>query len=150
MAEVFGITNIIVSQSIVGGTYGAAASRGIPAILSEAGGVGQLEEQDVATLQRGVRNVLRLLGVTPGAPEPVPQPTRLSRFVWLRSEHTGCWYPSLRAGDRVTEGQPIGVIKDYWGDVLAEHKAPASGVVIFIVTSLAINPTDPLIGIGAT
>ncbi len=150
MAEAFGISNIIVSQSIAGGTYGAAASRGIPAILSEAGGVGQLEEKDVATLLRGVRNVLRLLGVVPGAPEPVPPPTRLSKFVWLRSEHTGCWYPSVRAGDRVTEGQPIGVIKDYWGDVLAEHKAPASGVVIFIVTSLAINPTDPLVGIGAT
>jgi predicted deacylase len=150
MAEAFGIPNVIVSQSIAGGTYGAAASLGIPAILAEAGGVGQLEERDVATLMRGVRNVLRLLGVIPGAPEPVPAPTRLTRFVWLRSEHTGCWYPSVRAGDRVSEGQPIGVIKDYWGDVLAAHTAPAGGVVLFVVTSLAINPTDPLIGIGAT
>ena len=150
MAEAFGISNIIVSQSIAGGTYGAAASRGIPAILSEAGGVGQLEEPDVAILVRGVRNVLRLLGVVPGAPEPVAPPTRLSKFVWLRSEHTGCWYPSVRAGDRVNEGERIGVTKDYWGDVLAEHKAPATGVVIFIVTSLAISPTDPLIGVGAS
>ncbi len=150
MAEAFGIPNIIVSQSIAGGTYGAAASRGIPAILAEAGGIGQLDERDVATLLRGVRNVLRLLGVTPGAPEPVPPATFLSRFVWLRSEHTGCWYPSVRAGERVTEGQTIGVIKNYWGDVLVEHKAPASGVALFVVTSLAISPTDPLVGIGAT
>jgi len=150
MAEAFGISNIIVSQSIAGGTYGAAATRGIPAILSEAGGVGQLEEPDVAILVRGVRNVLRLLGVVPGAPEPAAPPTRLARFVWARSEHTGCWYPSVRAGDRVNEGERIGVIKDYWGDVLAEHKAPASGVVIFIVTSLAITPNDPLIGVGAS
>lgn len=149
MAEAFGIPDIVVSQSIAGSTHGAAASRGIPAILSEAGGVGQLEERDVAILLRGVRNVLRLLGVVPGAPDPAPPPTRLSRFVWLRSEQAGCWYPLVRAGDRVSEGQTIGAIKDYWGDVLAEYKAPASGMVIFVVTSLAINPTDPLIGIGA-
>jgi predicted deacylase len=149
MAECFGISNIIISQSISGGTYGVAASRGIPAILSEAGGVGQLDEGNVAILLRGVRNVLRLLGVTPGAPEPAPALHVMTQFVWLRSEHAGCWYPSVRAGEHVTAGQVIGVIKDYWGDVLVEHRAPASGVVIFVVTSLAINPTDPLVGIGA-
>ena len=150
MAEAFGIPNIIVSQSIAGGTYGVAASRGVPAILAEAGGVGQLDEGNVAILLRGARNVLRLLGVTPGTPEPMPPANFMSKFVWLRSEHTGCWYPSVRDGERVTEGQIIGVIKSYWGDVVAEHRAPASGVVLFVVTSLAINPTDPLVGIGVT
>ncbi len=148
MAESFGISNIIVSQSISGGTYGIAASRGIPAILSEAGGVGQLDEGSVAILMRGVRNVLRLLGVTPGVSEPVPPLNIMTKFVWLRSEHAGCWYPAVRAGEHVTEGQMIGVIKNYWGDVLVEHRAPAGGVVIFVVTSLAINPIDPLVGIG--
>lgn len=70
------------------------------------------------------------------------------QFVWLRSEHTGCWYPAVRSGERVSKGQVVGVIMDYWGDVLVEHRAPASGVTLFVVTSLAINPTDPLLGVG--
>jgi hypothetical protein len=149
MAEAYGISNIVVSQSIVGGTYGAAASRGVAAILTEAGGVGQLDEASVAVHLKGLRNVLRLLRVLPGTPEPVPPPTIHSRVVWLRSGHTGCWYPSVYAGQRVNEGQVIGRIKDYWGDVLAEHRAPAAGIILFVVTSLAISPTDPLVGIGA-
>ncbi len=150
MAEAYGIPRIIRSQAIAGGTYGAATGRGVPAILTEAGGVGQLDEPSVTLHLKGLRNVLRLLGVLPGKPEPVPPATHFTQFAWLRSEHTGCWYPSVRGGERVTQGQLVGVIKDYWGDLLAEQRAPASGVVLFVVTSLAINPTDPLVGIGAT
>jgi predicted deacylase len=148
MAETFGIPHIMVSESIAGGTYGAAAARGVPAILAEAGGVGQLDEESVAVHLRGLRNVLRLLGTLPGGPEPVAPPVRLTRFDWLRAEHAGCWYPAVRAGERVTQGRTVGLVKDYWGETLAEPRAPSDGVVLFVVTSLAINPTDPLAGIG--
>lgn len=150
MAEAYGTPYIIASQSIAGGTYGAAAGRGVPAILAEAGGQGQLDEPSVAVHLKGLRNVLRLLGVLPGKPDPVPPATHFTQFAWLRSEHTGCWYPAVHAGERVTQGQVVGVIRDYWGDLLTEHRAPASGVVLFVATSLAINPTDPLLGVGAT
>jgi predicted deacylase len=148
MAEAFGISNIIMSNSIAGGTYGAAATRGIPAILSEAGGEGRLDEPSVDILSRGLDNVLRLLGVLSGKPEPGPAARYMIQFAWLRSEHLGCWYPSVRAGERVAVDDVVGVIKDYWGEPIVEVRAPAGGVVLFIVTSLAINPTDPLVGIG--
>jgi predicted deacylase len=148
MADAFGIPHIIASDSITGGTYGAAAARGVPAILAEAGGVGQLDEESVAVHLRGLRNVLRLVGALPGAPEPVAPTVRLSRFDWLRAEHTGCWYPAVRAGERVVAGQSVGVVRDYWGETLAEPRVPADGTVLFVVTSLAITPTDPLVGIG--
>jgi hypothetical protein len=48
----------------------------------------------------------------------------------------------------VTEGQVIGTVKDYFGQTLAEYRAPASGVVLFAVTSLAMNAGDPLIAVG--
>ncbi len=148
MAEAFGLPYVVTSQARAGNTYAGAASVGVPAILAEAGGMGQLEESSVALLLRGLANVSLLLGILPGSPKPAPRPTVFSRFDWLCSEHRGCWYPAVRAGDQVREGQLIGVIKDYWGDTLTEHRAPADGVVLFVVTSLAINPTDPLVGVG--
>jgi len=39
-------------------SYAAAAEKGIPAILAEAGGVGQMQENAVETLTRGVINVM--------------------------------------------------------------------------------------------
>ena len=42
-------------------SYAAAMDKGIPAILAEAGGVGQMQEEAVALLSRGVINVMRHL-----------------------------------------------------------------------------------------
>ena len=44
-------------------SYAAAAEKGIPAILAEAGGVGQMQEEAVELLFRGVINVMRHLGM---------------------------------------------------------------------------------------
>jgi hypothetical protein len=49
----------------------------------------------------------------------------------------------------VTEGQSIGELRDYFGDTLAHVVAPIGGVVLYRVTSLAVDQGDPLVGIGA-
>jgi predicted deacylase len=67
----------------------------------------------------------------------------------MTSAHTGCWYPAVRAGQQVEEGQPLGELRDYFGEPLAQITAPAEGVVLFRVTSLAIDAGDPLLAIGA-
>lgn len=47
-------------------SYAAAAEKGIPAILAEAGGVGQMQEEAVELLVNGVVNVMRHLGMIAG------------------------------------------------------------------------------------
>ena len=42
-------------------SYAAAAEKGVPSILAEAGGVGQMQEEAVAFLSQGVINVMRHL-----------------------------------------------------------------------------------------
>ncbi len=44
-------------------SYAAAGEKGIPAVLAEAGGVGQMQEDAVALLSLGVINVMRHLGM---------------------------------------------------------------------------------------
>jgi uncharacterized protein len=44
-------------------SYAAAAEKGVPSILAEAGGIGQLQEEAVALLFHGVINVMRHLGM---------------------------------------------------------------------------------------
>lgn len=148
MAEVYGIKYVVARNSVAGGTYGAASAVGVPCILTEAGEVGQLTEENTLIHLEGCRNVLKHLGVLPGAPTPVEPIVLLRDFPWVRAEQDGCWYPAVKTGQMVTEGQSIGTVKDYFGQTLAEYRAPASGVVLFVVTSLAMNAGDPLIAVG--
>jgi predicted deacylase len=149
MAEVYGIPYVVASDSVAGGTYGAAAAAGIPCILTEAGQCGQLDDADTQIHLRGLRNVLKLLGVIPGQPEPVAPVHKLEHFPWVRAGQAGCWYPAVKVGEQVAAGAPVGEIRDYFGKVLEAYTAPAAGVVMFVVTSLAINVDDPLVAIGA-
>lgn len=92
---------------------------------------------------------MRYLEMLPGGkPQPVST-TLLERFLWLRSEHEGFWYPSVGVNAKVKAGEKVGAVKNYEGKILQDAISPADGVVLFIVTSLAINQNDPLLAVGA-
>jgi hypothetical protein len=130
-------------------TSSAAAQAGIPAIIAEAGGRGQLEESAVQLLVDGVRNVCRLLGMLPGDPDPPRVAQRLvGSFVWLRSAHEGWWDAAVAAGDEVAAGALLGRVRNLWGDPLEEIEAPKDGVILFITTSPAVAADGLLLGLG--
>jgi uncharacterized protein len=148
MAKAFGIP-ILVSSETPGGTYSSAAQAGIPAILTEAGGQGIWTEEDVRAHTDGLDRLMRHLKMIDGPPPPPVACTLLSRFLWRRSDHDGFWYPAVAVNDEVTAGQQLGVVKDWEGRILQRATAEADGRVLFVVSSLAINRTDPLLAVGA-
>jgi hypothetical protein len=148
MAEAFGI-RYLVSSETKGAAFSAAAGAGIPSILAEAGGQGIWTPDDVWAHTSGLDRLMRHLGLLAGEePTPVTH-VILERFLWLRSDHDGFWYPGVQVGESVRQGQTIGAVKDHEGRVLQSAVSPADGRVLFLVTSLAINAADPLLAVGA-
>jgi uncharacterized protein len=148
MAKVFGIRYLVASVN-PGSTIAAAASAGIPAILTESGGQGVWTAEQVADHTNGLERLMRYLKMVPGsAPEPTPF-ALLEQFLWLRSEHEGLWYPQVGVGETVSAGQEVGYVKDWEGNVLQAGVSPGEGTVLFIVSSLAIHEGDPLFAVGA-
>jgi predicted deacylase len=148
MAIAYGLDHIVVGP-LPGSTTTAAASLGIPAVLGEVGGQGRWPDEDVALHEAGLRRALMAAGLVAVAPdEPRRTPTWRERDVWLRSEATGCWLPAVACGDRVEAGQRLGEVQDAFGRTLQWVEAPMSGIVLFMVTSLAMNAGDPLLAIA--
>src|SRR5947207_309966 len=117
-------------------SYAGAAEKGIPAILAEAGGVGQLQQDAVEMLVNGVGRVmkhLKMLGEGQALETSASTTsTILTRFEWVYTKHAGMWYPNIVAGDFVKEKQEIGHIGDLFGDVLEKIVSPVNGVVLFL------------------
>ncbi len=148
MAKIFGI-HFLVGSEVPGSTVWAASAAGIPSILPESGGQGIWSPEDVRWHANGLNRLMRHLKmISGGAPEPVAF-TLLERFLWLRSDHAGFWYPAVGVNEAVKAGQNLGCVKDCEGTVLQTAVSPSDGVVLFIVSSLAINRTDPLLAVGA-
>ncbi len=147
LAKAFGIELLVTSDS-PGTTCTEAAKAGIPSILAEASGQGLWPEEEVERLRLGVERVMQHMEMLAGT--PVSRPTRLlTEFAWLRAEFAGFWYPFVKAGDKVKNAQSIGQIKTLVGETVQEVSSSIDGIVLFSVSSLAINKGDPLYGIGA-
>ncbi|MCT2537093.1 M14 family metallopeptidase [Aquibacillus koreensis] len=149
MASLFDIDYVIGSSGQVpGSTYGCAAEQGTPAIIAEAGQQGILSEEHSVQLQDGVKNILVSLELLEGEVKQ-SQSTYISVFDWYRSDFQGLWYPSVVIGQSVTKGQVLGKLTNEFGETVKEIISNTEGVVLFLVSSLAINDNDPLLAVGA-
>jgi predicted deacylase len=129
--------------------YGAAAQRGVPAILAESGGRGLPLEPDVQRHVDGVLNIWRSLGLlTDAPPVPVTPPHLLARNEWLRSPHEGIFLCRVQPGDAVSENQVLGEMVDLLGNHLGDVTSPANGLILFTVTSPAIKKDGLLLAVG--
>jgi predicted deacylase len=148
LAGAYGLRYLLIGPS-PGTTTTAAATLGIPAVLAEVGGQGRWPAEDVALHAAGFRRLLRAAGLVDDAPdEPRHATTTLPQEAWMRATTTGYWHPALEVGDRVTAGTVVGEVQDAFGTVLERPAAPIDGVVIFLVSSLAMNAGDPLLALA--
>ncbi len=148
LAEAFGLPDIVASE-VKGATVGAAADIGIPAVLAEVGGQGVWRSDEVQQMHDGLLRSLAHMDLIDTNAPPAPATRVLSEFAWLRSEHDGLWHPTCEVGDTVTKGQHVGEVVDYLGNLVQTAVSPATGTVLFLVTTLAMNKSDPLLAVGA-
>jgi len=153
MAVAFGLPYVVrqvtEGSAIAGTTSSAAAAAGVPAIIAEAGGCGLVDEDAIRLLMSGVANLLKELKMLPGDPEPPRRPIRsVARFLWLRSTNEGWWDAAVKPGDEVVASSAVGLVRNLYGDVLEEVRAPEDGVILFITTSPAVSAEGLLLGLG--
>jgi predicted deacylase len=129
------------------GTMGAlAAARGKPTVVAELGGGYVLDEEYVEMGVRGVRNVMKHLGMLDGAPERPARQTVVPEITTLRPGHGGLLYSQLTTGhinQEIPKGTLLGrVVSPYTFETLEELRAPFERNVILLLRS-GITPVNP-------
>jgi hypothetical protein len=131
------------------GSIGAAANVGTPGFLAELGQCGRWSNEEVDQYKSAVLNVLRSFEVVSG--EVKEQKVEfLEKMLVSTATVDGCWYPSVKLEDRVKKDQYLGEIRDFFGEVKASYSAESDGIVLYLVTSLAITKSEPLAAIGVS
>jgi predicted deacylase len=126
----------------------ATRELGIPHINLEAGGGVWRRPEIIATMTRGMENVIRHLGILPGEPEQLPDRVYLRQSRMLSSTTGGLWRGRVRVGDHVTSGQPLGAVVDLLNQPLETIHAPADGFVQDLKTWPKVWPGDWLVLVG--
>jgi predicted deacylase len=129
----------------MGSITSQAARQGIVSILAEAGSNGTLDPADVAIHQRGMRNVMRHLGMIPGEPEAAAETIHPTGQFVVSAQRGGLLRLSIGIGAELSEGQEIGTVVNLFGEVVERLHAPSAGIARLIWAYKAVNTGDPVV-----
>jgi predicted deacylase len=141
-AKAFGLPLVWGTPGLPGRSLSAAGEHGVPAIYVEITGEGRCRAADVERYVHGLRQLLAHLAIAGERLEVYdPQwfvedqrPGAGHLQVQHRAPIGGFFEPSRGVGDRVEEGQPVGVIRDRFGQTRHTLQASRSGMIVFLRT----------------
>ncbi|NVK56784.1 MAG: succinylglutamate desuccinylase/aspartoacylase family protein [Alteromonadaceae bacterium] len=115
-----------------------AMTRGKPGLTTEIGHLAQRDEASIEFAYQVAKNSLYFLDMLPGDAIPHSQPVIYKDIEYAKSDFDGLFTPVVTIGDMVTKGTKIGLISDYFGNVVQTIKAPSDGIIMMI------NETPPI------
>lgn len=148
LAEAFGCEVNIDGRGPKGSFRREACRAGCPTIIMEGGEVWKVEPGIVETAVRGVKNVLRELGMLEGEIERPDFQVTLRESKWVRAERGGFLQFHVKPGDVVETDQPLATNTTLLGREHSTLVAPFDAVVIGMTTLPAISPGEPVCHLG--
>lgn len=118
------------ATSASGTLYGEASLRGIPSTMCESGREGKVEEELVRIHYQGIMNAMKLIGMLQGEATLMQRQTRLFSPVLVTNRKAGLFNPLVATGEIVREGQNIGEILDFEGEIVETIRSPINGLVV--------------------
>lgn len=133
LARLFGVPVLINADLRDGSLREAAAARGIPMLLYEAGEALRFDELSIRAGVQGILNVMRGLGMLPqvrGRRGTGREPFVARSSTWVRAPASGIFLASAALGAHVKKDELLGTIVEPVGDTGSEVRAARGGIVI--------------------
>ncbi len=125
-----------------------AIRHGIPTITLEWSDMGMVEPEKVLFAKKGLKNVMRAVGMLPGEAAWHENQVYLLDEISVTSKSSGILYSFVKRGEYVTKGSLIAYVTDYFGNLLEEYRSPADGIIVTILVSPAINKDNKIYSIA--
>lgn len=125
-----------------------AVQDGKTGLSIEAGKLGNVQKEAVELVKNGVYNMLKELNMYDHPSKRADNIVKRNHQVYVRSKARGIFYSDVKAGDKVEEGQLVGYTTDEFGNVLEEHTAPISGIILYKLATPPINKGDTVMCIS--
>ena len=140
MTQAFGATVVLHSVGERGSLRRAATEAGIPSVTFEMGEPMRVQPEQVEHGAKAVETLLYSLGMTSSAatgaiPEPVYYASK-----WVRVDHGGILFSDVALGERVSEGELLGVVTDPISNQQHRIYAPISGRVLGMALNQVVLP----------
>lgn len=139
-AHGFGATTVLQSRGSEGMLRVAAAQAGIPAVTFEVGAPQRLQPEEIDFGVQAIQTLMHRLAILPESPDwDEPQPI-FYESRWVRASAGGMLISDVKLGERVLEGQQLGVIVDPLANTERSLVAPFDGRVLGMAQNQIVLP----------
>lgn len=140
MTRAFGATVVLQSAGDKGSLRRAANDAGIPAVTFEMGEPMRVQPEQVEHGAKAIETLMYALGMTKqrrywGDPEAVYHASK-----WVRVDNGGILFSDVALGERVSEGELLGVVTDPLSNQQYRIYAPISGRILGMALNQVVLP----------
>ena len=140
MTQAFGATVVLHGAGDKGSLRRAANEAGIPAVTFEMGEPMRVQQEQVEHGAKAIETLMYALGMTKqrrywGDPEPVYYASK-----WVRVDNGGILFSDVALGERVSEGELLGVVTDPISNQQYRVYAPIGGRVLGMALNQVVLP----------
>jgi hypothetical protein len=140
MTQAFGATVVLHSVGQKGSLRRAATEEGIPSVTFEMGEPMRVQPEQVEHGAKAIETLMYSLGMTRqrrywGDPEPVYYASK-----WVRVDHGGILFSNVALGERVSEGELLGVVTDPISNRQYRIYAPLGGRILGMALNQVVLP----------
>ena len=119
MAEQTDVPYMVRSCVAKGGCYNYAASLGIPSVLIERGQMGGWTLEESHSTEEEMCGIFSAIwGFIWDKDYRNYYPLEVKDVSYQAANQAGLWYPSKMPGDMIQQGEILGMVKDYNGNIL--------------------------------
>jgi predicted deacylase len=125
-----------------------AIQDGKTALSIECGKLGNVQADAVALIKIGVYNMLETINMYHNGTGTTTNLIKLNHQTYIKSNENGIFYSDYKAGNAVKKDDIVGYTTDEFGKVIAEYKAPATGLILYKIATPPINKGDTVMCIS--
>jgi hypothetical protein len=124
------------------------AKKGAVALGLEVGEGGQLDPEVTERGLRGIRNMMRAVGMLEGQSEAFGARVVIASMKVIRATRGGLLHRKVRLNDEVKRGQLLATVTNLFGEVVEEIVSPQDGPVVRVATLPAVSAGDRVVQLG--
>lgn len=119
------------------------------ALSIECGKLGNVQDENVNLIKKGVFNMLAAMNMYAVEIEPHQDVIYLNEQYYVKATKQGVFYSTYKAGDKVKKDAVIGYTTDVFGKVIEEYTAPNDGLILYKLATPPINVGDTVMCISS-
>ncbi len=130
-------------------TFKQAVQDGKIALSIECGKLGNVQEENVNLIKKGVYNMLATMDMYANASGPHPSIIYRNNQTYIKASVRGIFYSEYKAGDVVKKDDIVGYTTDEFGKTLEVYNAPKDGIILYKLATPPINVDDTVMCISS-